>query len=269
MSILFAIVLLGFIVSINSSPVNDLEGVRSPALPFLDPPHDDTFENGAESQQVEVQVDVQKPIVQEPVKQEPVKQEPVKQEPIKQEPVKQEPVKSEPVKQLPVKQEPVKQEPIKQEVVKQEPIKTGQDTLKENTESISEEERTNVVGGGVCCGKAKPDYSKAIAIAVKGNALAAAATAGVAAPAVIKSAKVAAIAGLIPIKLAAKGALIGGLIAKPIIIKSAIVGATAAKLSHLFVGKPIAIGANVLAGAEALRAKLAAKKVKCVTPTCV
>lgn len=69
-------------------------------------------------------------------------------------------------------------------------------------------------------------------------------------------------------KLAAKGALIGGLIAKPIIIQSAIVGATAAKLSYLFVGKPIAIGANVLAGAEALRAKLTAKKAGCVSSTC-
>lgn len=69
-------------------------------------------------------------------------------------------------------------------------------------------------------------------------------------------------------KLAAKGALIGTLIAKPIIIKSAIVGATAAKLSYLFVGKPIAIGADVLAGAEALRAKVAAKKAGCASSTC-
>ena len=75
-------------------------------------------------------------------------------------------------------------------------------------------------------------------------------------------------AGLIPVKLAATGAIVGGLIAKPIIITSAIVGATAAKLSYLFVGAPIKVGTKLLAGAEALRAKLVAKKAGCV-PSCV
>ena len=78
----------------------------------------------------------------------------------------------------------------------------------------------------------------------------------------------AALASLIPIKLAASGALVGGLIAKPIVIASAINGAVAAKLSYLLVGKPIAIGADLLAGVEALRAKLSAKKAGCVSASC-
>lgn len=65
---------------------------------------------------------------------------------------------------------------------------------------------------------------------------------------------------LSPVKLAVKVALIGSLVAKPIIIKSAIVRATADKLSYLSVGKLIVIDADVLVGAEAVRATVAAKK---------
>lgn len=202
------------------------------------------------------------------VEQAPVSQEQVKEDAeIKQQEIAQQ-EQSTPIT-LP---EQMKEEPVKQ-IEHTNTVVTGT-----TSDSVEEHRGTSEAGcvnggtstgaggaivgaGGVGCIKHKPNYSKAIAIAVKGNAVAAAATAGLAAPVVIKSAKVAALAGLLPVKLAAKGAILGTLIAKPIIIKSALVGATAVKLSHLLVGKPIAIGANLLAGAEALKAKLKAKKL--------
>lgn len=216
--------------------------------------------SAVETQQIE---NVQKPVVQESVKQEPVKEQPIKQEAVKQEPVKEEPVKEEPVKEVPIKQEPVKQ-PVK-EAPAPEPISEVHDH-----HEVHHHDK-EVITETTCstCGKAKPDYTKALAILKKGHVIAAIATAKVAAPAVITSAKVAGLAALIPVKMAATGAIVGTLIAKPIIIQSAIVGATAAKLSYLLVGKPIAIGSKLLAGAAALKAKVIAKKTKCGEPKCV
>lgn len=81
----------------------------------------------------------------------------------------EQPVKQEPVKEAPVKQ-PTKQ--IAQEPVKTEQTKTVQQPTKQVVEVTNEKiEEERVVEHGTCstCVKAKPDYSKAIAIAVKGE----------------------------------------------------------------------------------------------------
>lgn len=69
-----------------------------------------------------------------------------------------------------------------------------------------------------------------------------------AAPIALKAGKVAALATLLPIKLAAKGALVGGLIAKPILLKSALVGGKVAKVGALVIGKPLLAGGLAKAG---------------------
>ena len=82
-----------------------------------------------------------------------------------------------------------------------------------------------------------------------------------AAPVVLKAAKVAALASLIPVKLAAKGALIGALIAKPLLIKSALIGGKAAKIASFAIGKPLFLTGGAVAAGSAIKSKLAGSKL--------
>ena len=88
------------------------------------------------------------------------------------------------MKQQPTKQ--IAQEPIKSV---QEPIKSIQEPIRTEPEVVRENEAERVIDQTTCstCARVKPDFKKAVKIAVKGNAIAAAATAVVAAPVVIKS----------------------------------------------------------------------------------
>jgi len=83
-------------------------------------------------------------------------------------------------------------------------------------------------------------------------------------PIALKAGKVATIAALLPLKLAAKGAIVGGLIAKPILLKTALVGKKLAlvKAPLLAVGG-LAAGGLVKAGLvkAAIIPKIAATKV--------
>lgn len=77
-----------------------------------------------------------------------------------------------------------------------------------------------------------------------------------AAPILLKTAKVAALASLLPVKLAAKGAVVGALIAKPILIKSALIGAKTAKIAALVVGPPLIAAGGLAAAGVAAKKKL-------------
>jgi hypothetical protein len=106
---------------------------------------------------------------------------------------------------------------------------------------------------------------KTLAVVGKKKLLGSVLLAKIAAPIVLKTAKVAALASLLPLKLAAKGALLGGLIAKPILIKTALIGGKKAKLGAVVLGKPLlALGGAAVVG-TAIKGKIAkplvAKKV--------